>query len=199
MEFYAFIASVVLISLSGVLAPGPVFAAAIAEGRTNRYAGFHITAGHAVVEIPLIMALAAFGTLAATENLRTAVSLAGGAVLLYLAYDTATTCPSKECRRRGMLTGVVLSALSPYFIIWWLTVGFTLIIDALAFGAVGLVAFVIVHEGCDAAWLGFVSLATHRSSRSFGPGAERALTASSVAILAVFGILFIAMGVSALL
>jgi threonine/homoserine/homoserine lactone efflux protein len=98
MEFYAFIASVVLISLSGVLAPGPVFAAAIAEGRTNRYAGFHITAGHAVVEIPLIMALAAFGTLAATENLRTAVSLAGGAVLLYLAYDTATTCPSKECR-----------------------------------------------------------------------------------------------------
>jgi hypothetical protein len=61
------------------------------------------------------------------------------------------------------------------------------------------VAFVIVHEGCDAAWLGFVSLATHRSSRSFGPGAERALTASSVAILAVFGILFIAMGVSALL
>jgi threonine/homoserine/homoserine lactone efflux protein len=98
-----------------------------------------------------------------------------------------------------MVTGIVLSALSPYFIIWWLTVGFTLILQATAFGVIGLITFVLVHEGCDAAWLGFVSLVTNKSSESIGPKAERALTAISVTILLVFGVFFIYMGAQALL
>jgi threonine/homoserine/homoserine lactone efflux protein len=199
MEFAAFVASVVLISLSGVLAPGPILAATIAESRTNRYAGFHITMGHAMVEIPLIALLYIFGTMAESELLKGAIALIGGIVLLYLAYDESRQSERTEGTRRGMVTGIVLSALSPYFIIWWLTVGFTLILQATAFGVIGLITFVLVHEGCDAAWLGFVSLVTNKSSESIGPKAERALTAISVTILLVFGVFFIYMGAQALL
>lgn len=198
MEFYAFIASVVLISLSGVLAPGPILAATMAEARTNRYAGFHITMGHASVEIPLIILLYLFGTVAESPALKGTIALVGGIVLLYLAYDETKDSSEHEGKRRGMVTGIVLSALSPYFIIWWLTVGFTLIIQATEFGLLGLLAFILVHEGCDAAWLGFVSMATHKSSESIGPRAERALTVFSVSILLIFGAMFVYMGLTTL-
>jgi len=58
---YVFLGTVMLISLSGVMAPGPLFAAAVSEGRKNMFSGFVISAGHAAVEIPLIIALFLFG------------------------------------------------------------------------------------------------------------------------------------------
>ncbi len=198
MEFAAFLASVVLISLSGVLAPGPILAATIAEARTNKYAGFHITLGHAGVEIPLILLLYVFGTMAENESLKGAIALVGGIVLLYLAYDESRQAPVRVGSRRGVITGVVLSALSPYFVIWWLTVGFTLIIQATEFGIAGLILFIAVHEGCDAAWLGFVSIITNKSTTRIGARAERALTAISVSILLAFGVIFVYMGITAL-
>ncbi len=198
MEFLAFLASVVLISISGVLAPGPILAATIAEARTNKYAGFHITLGHAGVEIPLILLLYFFGTMAESESLKGAIALVGGIVLLYLAYDASRQSTERVGSRRGMVTGIVLSALSPYFVIWWLTVGFTLIIQATEFGLLGLLAFILVHEGCDAAWLGFVSIVTNKSATRIGHRAERALTVISVSILLAFGALFTYMGATAL-
>jgi len=91
MELAAFLASVVLISLSGVLAPGPLLAATIAEGRTNRFAGFFITLGHALFEIPIILGLFVFGTVAASQSLQSAIGLIGGIVLLFFAY--------RDCQR----------------------------------------------------------------------------------------------------
>ena len=83
-----------------------------------------------------------------------------------------------------------MSSLNPYFIIWWLTIGFHLILQSIAFGIIGLVMFIIIHEMCDMVWLEFVSLMSNKSSRTLGRKAERALTLVSVAILVVFGIYF---------
>ncbi len=51
-NFYLFLISVVSISLSGVMAPGPVFAVAIAKGSEDKTAGFLISLGHGIVEFP---------------------------------------------------------------------------------------------------------------------------------------------------
>jgi len=189
MEFLAFMASVFLISLSGVLAPGPLLAVTMAEGKNNKFAGFFISLGHASVEIPIILALFLFGNVVITNDIKAAIGLVGGIVLLYFAYSEYS---SEERTRptKGIISGLLMSSLNPYFIIWWLTIGFHLILQSIAFGIIGLVMFIIIHEMCDMVWLEFVSLMSNKSSRTLGRKAERALTLVSVAILVVFGIYF---------
>ncbi|MFA7486297.1 MAG: lysine transporter LysE, partial [Phycisphaerae bacterium] len=57
MNLAAFLITVFVISLSGVLAPGPVTTAAIALGSRNKFAGFLIGIGHVIVELPVIIIL----------------------------------------------------------------------------------------------------------------------------------------------
>jgi len=52
-----FLVSAVGISLTGVMLPGPMTAATIAKGYSDRNAGALIAIGHAVIEIPLIVAI----------------------------------------------------------------------------------------------------------------------------------------------
>lgn len=199
MELAAFLVSVVLISLSGVLAPGPLLAATIAEGRTNRFAGLFITLGHAIFEVPIIIGLFLFGTVAATSSLRSAIGLIGGIVLLYYAYRELQSSPEEVRPARGVFTGIAMSSLNPYFIVWWLTVGFHLVLQSTAFGLLGIGLFIIAHEACDGAWLGFVAYMSHKSSQTFGPKAARTLSLISVTILVVFGGYFIVSGAQGLL
>ena len=50
-----FLASVAIISLSGVMMPGPVTAVTIAKGRESGNGGALIALGHGIIEIPLIV------------------------------------------------------------------------------------------------------------------------------------------------
>ncbi len=54
---FAFLLQAVLISLSGVMAPGPMTAAAIESGTRRWHAGIFLALGHAIVKIPLIIIL----------------------------------------------------------------------------------------------------------------------------------------------
>jgi len=51
----AFLLEAVLISLSGVIAPGPVTAVTVGKGTKSPHAGAIIALGHGVVEIPLVI------------------------------------------------------------------------------------------------------------------------------------------------
>ena len=53
-DFYLFLASVAIISMSGVLLPGPLFAVTIEKASKRRTAGVLIALGHGVVEFPLM-------------------------------------------------------------------------------------------------------------------------------------------------
>jgi len=198
MDFLGFLASVVLISLSGVLAPGPLLAATMAEGKTNRYAGFFISLGHASVEIPIIIGLFLFGSVAITENVKSAIGIVGGIVLLYFAYNEYAS-KSETMPVKGFVSGILMSSLNPYFIIWWLTIGFHLILQSIEFGALGLASFIVAHEICDFSWLGAISMMTFKSTKSLGAKAERTLTLISVVILLVFGAYFVYSGLSSAL
>lgn len=54
IEFPMFLASVLLISLSGVLMPGPLFAVTIKRAEKSRISGVLIAIGHGIVEFPLM-------------------------------------------------------------------------------------------------------------------------------------------------
>ncbi len=194
MDLLAFLVTVVLVSLSGVIAPGPLFAATLAEGRKNPLSGFVVSTGHAVVEIPLILALYAFGlTLSQLE--KRALAVAGGIVMLYLAYLELKGGEREEFRGGSLFAGAAMTALNPYFIMWWLTIGLTLIVKSVEFGVIGLILFILAHESCDYAWLGFVSAFSGKIA-GMGEKFTKALTATSVLLLLVFGVAFIYAGIT---
>jgi threonine/homoserine/homoserine lactone efflux protein len=174
-----FLAMVGIISLSGALMPGPVFATTVAKGYQDRYAGLKITAGHAVIEVPLIVAIfLGFGTMlrAKTED-----ALAPGSMLSPFA------------------AGITLTAMNPYFLLWWATVGGSLIAVATGYGAIMLALLIAVHLTCDLSWLQFVSYSVNRS-RGFLTGRRyRALFMICGGILVVFAAYFISSSLQAVL
>ena len=57
MNLFAFYGFITVISLSGVMSPGPLTAFLIARGKQSPWAGIRVTLGHALAEVPLIIAL----------------------------------------------------------------------------------------------------------------------------------------------
>ncbi len=193
MDILAFVLMVIFISLSGVMAPGPLFAATLAEGRKNPFSGFIVSTGHAVVEIPLILALYAFGlTLNSLE--RKFLAIAGGIVMLYLAYSEVKGGES-EYKGGSLFAGAAMTALNPYFIMWWLTVGLTLITKSIEFGIFGLIVFILAHEMCDYVWLGFVAAFSGKIAKA-DKKLQDVLRITSASLLLFFGAVFLYAGLA---
>jgi threonine/homoserine/homoserine lactone efflux protein len=191
MDYIAFIATIILVSLSGVLMPGPVFATAIAEGRKSKHAGFLIATGHAVVEVPIIITLFIFGKIEMSDAIRATIGIAGGVFLLYFAFSALKEKEGKQLK--GFIAGFALSTLNPYFIMWWLTVGFTLAINAAFFGVVGLISLIVFHEMCDFVWYEIVSFSSNKGMKF--RKVEKGLIAVSFILMLFFGLYFIYDGI----
>jgi len=187
MDLLLFIATVILVSLSGVLMPGPVFATALAEGRKNKHAGLYIASGHAAIEVPIIIALFFFGKID-IGNVKSIIGLLGGIFLLYLAFSSLKE-KDEEKTVKGFIAGFALSSLNPYFLMWWLTIGFTLAIKANSFGILGLVSLIIFHELCDYSWYEFISLFSYHGAKF--DVIKEITKAISFILLIFFGIYFI--------
>ena len=54
-ELIALYGTVLVVSISGALSPGPVFAVNLAKSYKSPFAGTLLSLGHAVVEVPLII------------------------------------------------------------------------------------------------------------------------------------------------
>ncbi len=181
----SFIILIILISLTGVLMPGPLFAVTIAEGKNNKYAGILISIGQAIVEIPIIIILFLFGKIE-LGIIKPIIGIMGGFVLIYFAYKILK---ERERKEKSIISGILLTSLNPYFIIWWLTIGFSLAIKATMFGIIGLLILILFHELCDFVWYGFVSFASYHGARF--EKVEKLMKAISFSLLLLFGFYFI--------
>jgi threonine/homoserine/homoserine lactone efflux protein len=57
-------------------------------------------------------------------------------------------------QKKALVLGVGLTALNPYFILWWLTVGLGLVVQAVELGALlGVLIMYVSHVWMDYAWL----------------------------------------------
>lgn len=165
MELGELMLEVVGVSASGVLAPGPLFIANLLHGaRQGSKAGLKMAYGHTIVEFPLI-ALLAVGIVSSftllNSHLNTIGLVGGVAILGFAAFqvlslrqikDNLTLAGSKG--RGPFFTGIVLTALNPFFLVWWLTVGLKVIADSLTFGVVaGIILVFGFHIWMDYVWL----------------------------------------------
>ena len=84
--FLTFIFEAVLISLSGVMAPGPITAVTIGKGNESPHAGALVALGHGIVEIPLMLFIFyGFGYLFQLYQTRVIIGFAGGVFLVLMA------------------------------------------------------------------------------------------------------------------
>jgi threonine/homoserine/homoserine lactone efflux protein len=198
MGILIFVGQVFVISLSGVLAPGPVTTATIALGSRNRYAGLAVAVGHAIVELPLaILITLGLGKIIQSPSSQFVISLVGGAILVWMAIQMLRSLApdpvaAGTAGRAGPLaTGILLTAGNPYFLLWWATVGLKLATDASRLGLWAFALFALVHWLCDAGWLLVLSWASFKGTTLLGPRRQRIILAVCGTAMAVFGVKFI--------
>ena len=199
-QFLEFALLVIVISASGVMAPGPLFAANVSYGlRDGTKAGIKMAIGHTIVEFPLIILLGVgVFSLEIFPEFRTLISIFGAITLfIFAAIQIKTIFERKELskskpKQGPLIAGVLLSALNPFFIIWWLTIGFKLISDAMliwAFG--GILVVFLLHIWMDFVWLGSVSFLASKSSRVLSNRNYKMLMIGLSLMLVYFGITFL--------
>lgn len=196
MLLITFLLTAIFISLSGVIMPGPVLASAIVEGYNDRYAGTKIAVGHAFIEFPIMFAIFfGLGYVFTYSWVKVAIGVGGGLLLLFLGWKMIEfgkkEREEKPVLRNPWILGTVVSASSPYFFLWWATVGASLIIKAIEIGFFAFILFTIAHWLCDLTWYSFVSFTTFKSKK-FWTENTRAMVLSTCGILImIFGIYFI--------
>ncbi len=198
MELILFLGQAIGISLSGVMAPGPITAVAIAGGARNRFAGVLIAIGHGIVEFPLmiVMVLGA-GRFLQTGPARIGIGLIGGVFLLFMGIQmlrSLRSCNTQEAtgsKQSPLLAGIVLSGGNPYFLVWWATVGLALATKATALGVWAFVLFAVIHWLCDLVWLTLLSWASFKGSRWFGARVQQAVLLICGGALLLFGSYFL--------
>ena len=167
MNALEFSIEVITLSASGVLAPGPLFFANVAYGmQHDKWSGIKVAYGHTTVELPIIVILAA-GLVAfdTAKKYAGVIGVIGGiAILAFAALQIASIFKgaqryeksSNSLRSKGpIIGGIILSALNPFFVLWWFTVGLKLVVDSEVFGVVNGVAILFaLHIWMDYAWLG---------------------------------------------
>jgi len=198
MELLLFLLQVFGISLSGALQPGPVTAAAITMGARNRFAGTLMALGHGIIEFPLMVLLIfGVGRFLTLPAVSIGIGLAGGAFLVFMGAgmfkDLKNAAdPELSMARRGpVVTGIVLSGGNPYFLIWWATVGLTLVTTARSFGVWAFVLFAIAHWSCDCIWLTILSWGSFKGASVLSPKRRRAVLLFCAVALLGFGLYFL--------
>jgi threonine/homoserine/homoserine lactone efflux protein len=197
MTVLIFLVQVVLISLSGVMAPGPVTATTIAIGSRNRFAGTLVSIGHGIVELPLIIIITlGMGTIFQYDSSKIVIGLAGGAMLVFMAVQIFRSIKKFDInsgqakKDKPILAGIVLTAGNPYFLVWWATVGLKLATDAKELGIWAFAAFALVHWLCDLTWCQALSWASFKGTRLLAAGSQKVVLVICSAAMFLFGIIF---------
>lgn len=202
MDILNFIVTVVLITASGALAPGPLFFATISHGtKSGAKSGLVFSVAHTAVEFTLIMVLVlGLINFASEFMVKLVIGIAGGTVLIVfgiiqirnsLTFKEKEPKSGKSSLRHLFLIGLAFTGLNPYFILWWFTVGAQLIIISLEFAALaGVVFMYICHVWMDYAWLIVVAHLSKKGTNVIGLKWYRGLMAVFGAILIYFGIIF---------
>jgi threonine/homoserine/homoserine lactone efflux protein len=197
----AIIFSVIVISLSGVMMPGPMFAVTVAKSYHSPWAGTKISIGHAIVEVPLILLIYfGFAQFFQRDAVQIGLSLIGGAVIIWLGINMFrarkdVVSSGKDLKYGAITAGIVMSAINPLFLLWWATVGSMLVMKFIAFGTVGLPVLIIIHWACDLVWLSLVSFLIYRTKAFWGMRLQEWIFAVCSLLLVGFGLWYLISGV----
>ena len=195
MEIAYFLISVLLVSLSGALMPGPVLAVVVKDAPRRPIAGIEAAAGHALLELPLVAAIAlGFASVFKGPIAHVAIGAVGGAALVWmgiasLRIGAVELALSGESAPRSIAAGL-LASLNPHFFLWWATAGAAIVAGALSWSVGVLALMYFTHVLVDFVWYGAVGFLVSRSIGVGGRWRIWVVRACGV-FMAGFGIYFV--------
>ena len=203
MDPAQFVLTVVLVTASGALAPGPLFIATVSHGAKHGVkTGLLFSIGHTLVEFSLVLVLA-FGLLTLTNEpmIKTIIGLSGGIVLIVFGLFQLRAIFFKASDKKTeknlsfphlFLIGIAFTGLNPYFILWWMTVGAQLILISLAFASfLGVIFMYLCHVWMDYVWLISIAHFSKKGKNILGMKWYRYLIGIFGGFLIFFGLRFI--------
>jgi|TARA_B110000438_G_scaffold32384_1_gene31922 threonine/homoserine/homoserine lactone efflux protein len=200
LEIFSFLGLVIVISASGVMSPGPLFAANVMYGlREGKISGIKMAIGHTIVEFPLILLLGVgFFSIESIPEIRTIITILGaiglfGFAILQIRSVTKQEFSLETKSGQGpFMAGILLSALNPFFIIWWLTIGLVLISESIQnFGIIGIVILFLFHIWMDYAWLFTIAIFSSKAKNYLSKRNFKMIIIGLSVVLIYFGIDFV--------
>ncbi|MFC1920780.1 LysE family transporter [Chloroflexota bacterium] len=196
------LASVFVISLSGVLQPGIMLAMVIAKSYKSPWAGAWIALGHAVIEIPIILLIyLGFARFFQNTAVQLMLSTVGGGMIFWMGIAMfrirkAIVLKGKDLPYNAFIAGILTSALNPFFWVWWATIGSMLVMKITDYGTGGLIALTLVHWLCDLVWLFLLSVLVYRTRALWGQRLQEWMFIGCSLLLVGFGVWYIISGIS---
>lgn len=199
---------IILVSVSGVLTPGPLFFANLALSKYGGFwSGIKIAIGHTIVELPVIILysipLIVFSTLNMSFSMFKVISFIGGISLiafgiLYVVrniskIDNHPYAVKSSRFENPVLVGIFFTGLNPFFFLWWISIGIKLISDSIALLGYpfGIVFLFFVHIWMDYAWLGLTSYFASRGIKVIRTKYHKLITILLTAPLFYYGLNFV--------
>lgn len=198
-------AAAFLVGLSGAMAPGPYLTVTITRTlRQGRLSALLMLVGHAALEGTLLIGFA-FGLqrFLTRPTIAAILAVLGGAVLLWMGWgllrgaytgsirlETDADAGAALPRFGPVLHGAVMSLSSPYWTLWWATIGVKLAADGLAIGPIGVAAFFIGHQLADLVWYSAVIGAVSAGKRVLSDRVYRIVIGACAIFLLYLGARF---------
>ena len=204
MSLFFVFTNAFVVGLSGAVMPGPLLTVNISSAlRRGFWAGPIVVLGHALAEVGVLFAIY-FGLTNLVKDPRIFwwIAVIGGAALIVMGAMMFADLIRKKVRlefigqnqqssRATIILAGLASISSPYWILWWLTVGALLISQSLQFGIIGLLVFYIGHILSDLVWYSIVSFLIGSGKRYFNNLIYQSLIAVCALFLVAIGVYFI--------
>ncbi|MDK9706181.1 MAG: LysE family translocator [Desulforhopalus sp.] len=195
-----------VLALSGALMPGPLLTVTISESsRRGAHVGPMMIFGHGLLELAMVAALlSGLAPILARDDVFILISLTGGAFLLWMGTAMLRSLPQLSLEgqadngrgsRNLVVTGIVLSAANPYWLIWWASIGIGYIMHSMKFGLIGVAAFFCGHILADLTWYCIISFGIAKGKRFFSDSSYRKLIGGCAVFLLVFSCWFLYGGI----
>ncbi|MBN1808555.1 MAG: LysE family transporter [Planctomycetes bacterium] len=208
-----------ILGFTGALMPGPLLFSVFNRARKGGYmTGLLITAGHGLAELIIGTAIIAGYSITGWDPrnprplLIGIIGIAGGALLILLGAtaglaslksadgaDADSVKGEAPLHRSDIAAGAVISAVNPYWSVWWLVVGSSLLLAG--YGTGGLAGFGVVmvsHLLSDLVVLTAAAVLVHKGIRFAGTKAYRYVEGLSGVAMAAFGVIFLLVGIRTL-
>ncbi|MEI6101755.1 MAG: LysE family transporter [Eubacteriales bacterium] len=204
--FFLFM-SALTVGFSGAMMPGSLLTYTIQQSlKTGAHAGLLITVGHAILEACLILLIfLGLGSILKAEIAQIIVGLAGGALLAAMGIQMIAGSirntvhigmaeeQAKVKNAKLILSGAVISATNPYFLLWWMVIGLGFIMQSYnTLGTAGVAVYYFGHITADFIWYVSISAAIGRTRKFIKETPYRIILAALGCLLVYFGVTFIA-------
>lgn len=208
MSLWGVFISAFLIGFSGAMMPGPMLGVTINGSLKRGYtAGPLVVLGHGILELILIIVMT-FGLKDFFSNPTVSgfIGLFGGAYLAWMGYGMMKSSITKAISlenhevkdsaiiRNLVISGVIVSATNPYFILWWSSTGIESIRRAYSLGMTGVLFFFGGHILSDFVWFSAISFAFSKGKKLFSDVLYRRIILFLGIFIVAFSIYFIGSG-----